>query len=547
MKENRLGKRRSTEDILGVDSKYLLSPFKDEEVYEDKSLIWKKFQAVSDQLKPEIKEIINNLTQTVVDASHCFLDLFNLFSRAELIDDVLAEKERVEKMAELTSKACSLFKIELAQLVRQNKEYLRYQSSGTLEEISMISEKMMRHIRSSFRPSYNIFKNEMIDLSLISDPELRFLGLTKNKTNKSNLNKRSQIYIEPAMEEEHMEYRKSHSKQQQHMMKRSEFDPDVNSFTYNSGPQTLKNSLMVNYGQRKKQYNLNKLEKNSRSSPVQKDSSDVRKKNYPSENVFIKPNRGAEKIDLSSGVLSSRSIKNKIPNFSKESSKSPNERKTSDFLKARKSLTPSPKRSMILKIEKENQIQRSKTPKPSNIEKKSEVKSSRIKASKTSRSRYDHTDQLRNSLHSAKFSESGPANLPSQGTNSTRRELFKAQTEAFPKKRYQSRVSQSNISNFSENPNNFRDLSNSSTNRKRSKSLKRKRMSKAFYLKNKLKRFAEELPEQLPLDSSDNSYILKNFFGIYNIFNPTQIEIDCKKYFFLKFFLFFNFLNLFFS
>lgn len=531
-----LGERKSTRDILGIESKDLLSPLQVTEDDIGVSMIWKKFKTISEDLKPDIREIIDQLALTIVESSHCLLDLFNLFSRPEIIDDVKKKGEKIEKLAKNTAKACSLFKIELAQLIRQSKEQLKYQNNATLEEISMISEKMMKHNKNNFRPNFMVFKEEMIDITKIVDPGFRVTQFRENNEIKDQ-RKRSQIYIEPAMEDEHNEFKKSNTKP---YLNSSDYTSEGQKMNYASGPKPLKNSKVDSYTRSKRRIDqsLKYQEKISRSSPA-RDASLVKKSPHQEnqKNIFVHPVSENYKFEdkEKSSISDLKNANSKTPlasHISRDPSVSSKDRKTSDFLKAKRSLTPSPKRNYNDIPLNEVKLQRSKTPKVM-----AQSRSFYSPENSKERERVSNDPINHGSFYSIKANETSHPNLTENQIPSTRRSYKnqqpKQKSDAPIKKRYQSKVSQSNFSNYSEihHQQTARDLSSSSTqNKRKSKSLKRKRMSKANYLniKNKKRPLVEEKKEYIPVDSEKDLYELKNFFGMYTMMNPAINEIDCK-------------------
>lgn len=142
------------------------------------SVVWKKFEDVDDELKHDCKEVIGNMSNSIVDESHGVLDAYNVLSRAENRDLVDYNRRDLDGFKDQFRRANERHRRELADIIDQMRDIVQPNSSS-FNELENISNNV-RYIENSQQEDPSVLKREMIDLSMISDPDIS--GYTNKKT-----------------------------------------------------------------------------------------------------------------------------------------------------------------------------------------------------------------------------------------------------------------------------------------------------------------------------------------------------------------------------
>lgn len=156
-----------------------------------KSVVWRKFEDVEDELKPDCKEVIGNMANSMVDQSHGILDMYNILSRAENREVLDYNQRELEEAKDQFRRANDRHRREIADIIDRVKEMVA-ENPSSYKELDNISNNV-RYVPNTEEGNPSIMKKEMIDLSMISDPEIT--GYSTQKTAERNLmdRKRSEV------------------------------------------------------------------------------------------------------------------------------------------------------------------------------------------------------------------------------------------------------------------------------------------------------------------------------------------------------------------
>ena len=166
-----------------------------QKVIEQQSSLWEKFNGMDDDLKPHLKESIKNLGVTMTSVSHFLLDLFSELSNSSLKDQVTSRQDKLKKLMGLVSTACKLFKMEVSDVFDQNRDLWKRDPRISQQFLKM-KERLGADLNVT-KPSYPRFKNELMDISLISDPHLQFLSYKKSAEKQALLRNRGRVSVSP--------------------------------------------------------------------------------------------------------------------------------------------------------------------------------------------------------------------------------------------------------------------------------------------------------------------------------------------------------------
>ena len=160
------------------------------------SIVWKKYEDVSDDLKMDSKDAISSLTNNYMAQSHGILDAYNIMSRAENRGAVQAHRQDLSLLKNRLERANKKHAEDVARILHQMKNLIGPAQSSSWNEMERVAndvEKPKRGV-SFFGVDQNIQKREMLDLATISDPDLKGFSYTKAEDRALLAKKSREIY-----------------------------------------------------------------------------------------------------------------------------------------------------------------------------------------------------------------------------------------------------------------------------------------------------------------------------------------------------------------
>lgn len=155
---------------------------------EKTSEIWGKFMTLSNErLKSDCRGIIEEMSYSTVDKGHALLGAYNILNRPENREVVEYEGQELTMVRDRIKDAHKRHRLELADIIDEMKTLIGPASRSSCNDLDIIANNL-RYVENNDDPQ--IIKNEMIDLSLISNPSLTRLSpdrrtevLGRNPTN----------------------------------------------------------------------------------------------------------------------------------------------------------------------------------------------------------------------------------------------------------------------------------------------------------------------------------------------------------------------------
>lgn len=159
--------------------------------------IWDQYENIDDDLKEEVKEVISTLTKFTVDSSHGILDLFSIFSMNVCLNPVITHPDFLPNLVDKFTNTISSFRHTISNLIKEAGLTMPVSSPSLKEKLNSIEIQMenMHLMRNSMNGDYSEFRNKMIDLVLVSNPDHRFLSFEKSAQKQRMLRKRSELEI----------------------------------------------------------------------------------------------------------------------------------------------------------------------------------------------------------------------------------------------------------------------------------------------------------------------------------------------------------------